>query len=871
MFSRGSSPGGLSMSSPEIRRGGFALLSGLYAVVFAFHASPTIAQDRAAEAGGAVLEEIVVTARKREESLQDVPLAVSAITAAGIEALRIQRPDDIARFTPAFSYVSSFGRLNQERPVVRGQSNILGAANASFFVDGVYVSGPAVSTETSNLERIEVIKGPQAALYGRATFAGAINYITRRPTNDFEGKVNATFAQNDEREYGASLSGPMVEDKLFYYASVRSWEYGGEYTNVIDGKKADRQSTDSGTLKLLWTPTEDLEFTLSGTVSKDDDNGALPLALQGRQFNNCQQRVLTGTAANNFAGSQFPRSPGYFCGTVLGADDLVVRQRTDVMQDPGLERTNKRGALTVKWTFGGGYELTSISGYHDENQETQVDVSYNAYDPFTQVIAASQAGAFWRRGEESRDDFSQELKVRSPGDERFRWLAGAYYFTANDDLTRDDKFLPAGSALGTGPGCYSLGAARACPNGQGNLREVEIENKAVFAEIEFDLTDKFTTTFEVRRAQEVQEQKNIVVLAPVCDPMAPTATGGTFDACTFNGDFKSTTPRVTLRYKATEDQTYYLNWAKGNKPGGFNTASAVLTGISTGIPVRPVYNEEESKAFELGAKWTLLDNRLRLNTALFYTEVTGQQLTSLIFGTLNGNTVLNSYVDNIGRTEIKGIELDAQWRLTESWDLRGTFSWLESVVKKFNDNNQANLYSPVGAFAATQSTTTVTLPCNPRGVGAPVAGRPFCDDAQNADLSSYGSVAGNSSPRVPEVQGSLIATWTRPLSDSRRLRVSGDASYEGSKFAQVDNLAETGAHTWLGLRIALESERWDVSLWGKNLTDDDTSLDILRYIDTENITAAQFATAAFGRIQPRGFVMTLPRGRQVGVSASLRF
>lgn len=835
------------------------------------HAAAQAQQSGASASESTVqLEEVLVTARKREESLQDVPLTVSAITASAIEELRIQRPDDIARFTPAFSYVSSFGRLNSERPVVRGQSNILGAANASFFVDGVYVSGPAVSTETSNLERIEVIKGPQAALYGRATFAGAINYITKRPGNDFEGKANVTFAENGEEELGGSISGPIVDDKLFYYASVRSWEYGGEYTNAIDGKKADQQSTDSGTLKFLWTPTEGVEVTLFGTISKDDDDGALPLALQGREFNNCQLRVLRGTAANNFAGSEFPRSPGYFCGEVLGADDLTVRQRTDVMQDPGLERTNKRGALTVKWTFGDGYELTSISGYHDENQETQVDVSYDGYDAFVQIFGPTQSGAFWRRGEESRDDFSQELKIRSPAERRFRWLAGAYYFSANDDLTRDDKFLPPGSPLANGPGCYSLGVSRLCPNGQGNLREVEIENKAVFADVEFDFTDKFTATLEARYAEENQEQKNITVLPPSCNPMTPTATGGFFDACTFTGEFKSTTPRVTLRYKATEDQTYYLNWAQGNKPGGFNTASAVLTGISTGVPVAPVYDEEESDAIELGAKWILFDNRVRLNTALFYTEVTGQQLTSNIIGTLNGNAVVNSYVANIGKTEIKGIELDGQWRVSENFDLRGTFSWLESTIKEFVDNNQANLYSPIGAFQPTQSLTTVTLLCNVRGSATQVPGRPFCDDAQNADIATYGSVAGNGSPRVPDIQASLIGTWTQPLGDTLTLRVSGDVSYEDSKFAQVDNLAETGAHTYIGLRIGLETEHWDVSLWGKNLTDDDTALDILRYIDTEGITAAQYATQ-FGRIQPRGFALTLPRGRQIGVSAAYRF
>jgi outer membrane receptor protein involved in Fe transport len=844
---------GITMRNTMLRGGAAALLG---ATVMLAIAPQWVAAQAEADAATPGLEEVVVTARKREESLQDVPLSVSALTSSKIEELRILSPDDIARFTPGFSFVSSFGRLNGDRPVVRGQSNILGAANAAFFVDGVYVSGPSVSTETSNLERIEVIKGPQAALYGRGTYAGAINYITKKPTNELTAKLSATVAQHDETELSGFASGPIVADRLFFYAGARVWEYGGEYVNQIDGQKAGALSTDSFTAKLLWTPTESLEVTLLGTYSRDDDNGAFALGLQGQQFNSCQLRVIAGNAANNFTGSQFPRSPGYYCGTVFGADRLQVAQRTDLMTDPGLQRVNKRGALAAKYTFGGGYELSSITGYHDENQESQIDVSYAGYDAFI-AFAASQSGAFWRRGEESRDDFSQELRLRSPSEDRFRWLAGVYYFRANDDLTRDDKFLPVGSALGMGPGCVQLSpTSTTCPNGQGTLFEREIRNKAVFAGLEYDFTDRLTATVEARYAKEDQEQKNIFVLAPFCNPMQVLANGTIFDNCTFSGEFKSTTPRVTLRYKATPDQTYYLNWAKGNKPGGFNTGTAVNAGLTASPPVnvRPVYDEEESKAWELGAKWLLLENRLRLNAALFYTQLTGQQLTSNVAGVVNGNTVLNSYIDNIGETEIKGVEIDAEAVLSDRWDIRGTFSYVDSKIQSFFDNNQAALYSPVGQFRPTQSAFTVTVLCNAPGQTVP--GRPACRDALEADIRQYGDAAGKVAPRVPKVQASLIANYSAPIGEDRTFRFSTDVTYEGSKYAQVDNLAETGAHTYVGARLGIESERWTLTLWGKNLFDDDTSIDILRYIDNRALNPATLfttggGTAGIGRVGAR--------------------
>ena len=176
-----------------------------------------------------VLEEVVVSARKRDETLIDVPLTVTAVSAARIEELGIRDSRDLALYTPGFSNVASFGRSSTERPVIRGQSNILGDPNASYFVDGVYLSGSASNTETANLERIEVIKGPQAALYGRATFAGAINYVTKRPAEAFEGKVNLTYGEFDQRDLTAYASGPIIDGKLYFVAAGTHTEVGGFY------------------------------------------------------------------------------------------------------------------------------------------------------------------------------------------------------------------------------------------------------------------------------------------------------------------------------------------------------------------------------------------------------------------------------------------------------------------------------------------------------------------------------------------------------------------------------------------------------------------------------------------------------------------
>ena len=299
---------------------GTALAVAIAAILGGAPLGRAVAQERS---GATALEEIIVTARKREETLLDVPLSVTAFTADALESLRVQSPDDLARYTPGFSYTQSFGRNSLERPVIRGMSNILGTPNASFFVDGIYINGPAVSTELSNLERVEIIKGPQAALYGRATFSGAINYITQRPTNDFDGKLSVTGAEHEEYEVNGYLSGPIVADKLFYYLGGRYWQYGGEWENSVTGDEIGGQETQGGTVKFLWTPTDHFEATLLATYAEDDDEH-MSLVLQGREFNNCFMPQ-----------DGFPRSRGYYCGDVFDVDDIPVALMTEMFPNGG--------------------------------------------------------------------------------------------------------------------------------------------------------------------------------------------------------------------------------------------------------------------------------------------------------------------------------------------------------------------------------------------------------------------------------------------------------------------------------------------------------------------------------------------------------
>ena len=815
-----------------------------------------------------VLEEVVVTARKREESLRDVPLTVTAVTAESIGRLGIRDAYDVALYTPAFSNVASFGRNSVERPVIRGQANILGDPNASYFVDGVFLSGSTSNTETANLERIEVIKGPQAVLYGRATFAGAINFVTRKPSREFEGRATVTLGEHGQRDVGAWASGPVVEDRLAFYAAVSHLEYGGAYDNPLDQRDdLGAERTKAGTFKLRWTPGDDIDVTALVTGQQDDD-GPLAIALQGREFNNCQ---LPGPA--------LPRSRGYYCGVAQPLSKLTIQQRTDLFPDPGIDRSRVRAALTARIGFGEGYEFVSATGWSHEDYAIALDASYAGYDAFGLLDSPALApplpgaagdptrqfrnkGAFWRIQEERREDFSQELRLRSPADRAFRWTIGAYYFKQGDDLTRDDKATP---------------DARIVPNGAAALFYRDLENEALFGGLEYDITERWTATAEFRHARDQRRQAGAqfatTPVAPArCAPggdgiqvsTSPTtgcivSSGVRVPVATLEETFKSDKPRFTLRWKPTDDLTLFANYAEGNKPGGFNQPAVLplLESLGKGA----AYEEEESVNVELGAKARLADGRIFASLTLFDTELTNQQLTQNIVGVnAAGSVIANSYIENVGKSDSRGVELEVTARLTERLDISLGGSYVDAVIRRFLNQDQADLYSnrPSSAFSVVSAT-------NPGGCGtlgaSAAANAAACLALRNLDNAQFGDVAGKRVPRAPQYNGYAVVQYAVPLSAGLELTLGGDVVYEGSKFAQVHNLIETGSRTYLNARIGLEGDAWSVTLWGKNLTDDDTGLDILRYIDSRNIPSP--AT--------RGFAITLPRPRQLGVTAVWKF
>ncbi len=746
------------------------------------------------------IDEIIVTARKTEESLQQVPVAVTAFTAETIGNFGLTNLDELARFTPGFSFASSAGRQpSSYRPTVRGITTIRnGIANvsaATTFIDGIYLGGSAQSTELSNLERVEILRGPQSAQFGRGTYVGAINYVTRKPADEFEAELTVRSAEYETSDITGWISGPVVDGLVSYYLAAGRREYGGEYTNIRDGSTVGGEQSDDLTAKLRFTPTDDLDITLKlGLQETDDDHAAI--YLQPATLNNCCFRT-----------AEAPRAREYFQGVAQA--EQQVELLTDLLNQAGGAGTRlsrRLAALSVSLDFGNGYSLSSLTGWVDDALDRGFDSSYAGYDPLFFL-----PGFFTQTDRLEQSDLSQELRISSSANQAVRWSAGLYYYDGELDTVWDNRVLTDGA-----------GGVIVLPNFTDLTRD-RINNRALFGSINWDINTQWSTSLEMRWAED-----DISVTT-----LANDGTGAELEH--FEETFSSFTPRFTLSYAFSDDLNSYLNIAKGTKSGDFNTNVPALPDGSPDESFRKV-DEEVAWSYELGIKAMLAEQRVLVNLAAYYLDVTDQQLTEIIQLSSGGTA---SIIDNVGKTEVLGFEAEVITALTDYFTATVTYAYTDSEIKSHISSDEADLNGSDGSFAQNQL---------------------------------LGSVAGNTTPRVPEHMASLVFRYERPLFDQSSWYFSGDYSFESSRYAQVHNLIETGDRSLVGLRAGIILARWELSVWAKNLLDNDTPVDIIRYFDRRSGSLPSFPQqGSRPSSSPRGFALTLPRGRQWGATIRIRF
>lgn len=487
------------------RRPMAAAVGALTATLASSLGAPALAQT----AGGNEelrIDEVVVTARRRSESLMDTPMTVSAFSAEDIENAGYANILDLVEAVPGVTYGSYQAEAQGDSPSFRGVAGNTGdptLQNSSKFIDGVYVSGTLYNLLFTDIERVEVIKGPQSALFGRATFSGAINYITKKPTEELSGTVNATVAEYGETRLNGTISGPLIKDKLAYRVSAGLQSEGSPYDNINTGQEMGDNDIGTGSVSLLFTPTDALSANLYVNYTEAEFGEA-----------------IRATTALNQGELDFPI-------------DAKIGSNLDQLPNPGIDSETLRTNLSIDWDLD-GYILSSITGYGNEESENQADGDYQPEKTLGFLSFLCNAGPFVGPDcdifqtviETELETTFQEFRITSPADARLRWLAGVSYFEEEYYRNRTRNFSQA-AELKTS------------------------ENMSIFGSVSYDFTEQLTATFDARYQDETVEFEQDGVL-------------------TNEGDFDNFLPRAIVEYKSSDDMLWYASVSKGNKPGTFN-------------------------------------------------------------------------------------------------------------------------------------------------------------------------------------------------------------------------------------------------------------------------------------------------------------
>jgi len=610
------------------------------------------AEDAAADDIEEALEEIIVTARKREESLQDVPLSISVFSAADIKSQDIGNIRDLSRLTPSFNF-PDLGQRYIDSPVIRGVAGNDAdptKQSASFFVDGVYVSGSAQNINFHDIDRIEVIKGPQSAQFGRATFAGAINFITRDPTDELAGSVEIKGAQHDEYEVSASLSGPLVEDRVFFRINGRHWNYGGEWENagLPEGIALGGISSTNIGGSLLFTPNETLRVRARLEFIRDDD-GPSAIEKKAAADHNCMLAV------------------SYICGEVEVDDNRLGATYDEFVADgyePGLVRDTWRSSLQLEWDFD-NVTLSGTAAFNDEEM-------LRAWDVITELSKARIFVGFGGAAPGSYggqivndfrfEDYSVDVRLQSNTDEPLQWTIGGYIA----DL--DQRFGRVRGAIVLDP-----------PNRR------TVKNQAIFGALSYTLSDQLAASIEGRYQSEELARLNINT-----GDVITLASG-----VTAKETFSTFLPRFTLSLKPNADLTIYGQAAKGNKPGDFNTGTTIPADYA-------VLGEEELWNYEIGAKGATSGNRFTWSVAVFWMDIENQQVRDVTpeFQLLTRNT---------GAARSRGVEVEAALFPLEGLTLRGAFGYADHEFTNFpSDADSAAILGDGDAKGRTSRSTPKT-------------------------------------------------------------------------------------------------------------------------------------------------------------------
>lgn len=575
-----------------------------------------------------VLEEVIVTAQKRAQNLQDVPVSVSTVSGDKIEALGIGRLDELTAYTPGVvNAEASSGAVLYIRGIGSGGNKGF-EQSVGTYIDGIYYGRDRSSRNGMfDLQMVEVLKGPQSILFGKNTIAGAINMTSRNPTNESDGYVKLSYEYATKEKVAEAVYGGMLTDTFGVRLAVRYAEMDGWMKNTWTGQNIGAEDDVITRLSTLWDVTPDLSMIGKLTYSR------LRQTDKPAQLTQC--------------------SPGLLV-YVSGIDDCHLNSKTSATaynrydSGYGFEELEAWSAgWTINWDLN-SHLLTSVTGYTQHTDDMLLDIDYTHQE----VLEAVR--------DEEYSSYSQEFRIASSGEGRLEYIAGVYF-------EKNDLDFVADVAMDLNPRGIPVRSSRV------KLTNQKTETQAIFGQLTWHMRDDFSATVGARYSKDEKDGfvDSFCAFFKTFVPTGETtcATGQNYILKDSLKD-ENFSPSVTLEWHPADNHMLYGKYSQGYKSGGFDLQSNSLDLAAFS------FKPEDVDSFEIGSKSTLMGGAMTLNLAIFRNQYDNLQVS-----TFDGN--IDFLVSNAAKAISQGAEIDINWALTNS--LRTTFalSYLDATYDEF--------------------------------------------------------------------------------------------------------------------------------------------------------------------------------------------
>src|SRR5579872_61255 len=740
------------------------VLAGVLALAIYPGSHAQAAEDEPDTSG---LQEIVVTAQKRSENLQSVPVSVTALTSTQLGSLKL---DDASVLATQIPNLQVNGIVGEGSPLfsLRGVSmfdySLSQSSPVASYIDEVYKGNFVLfGVEMYDLERVEVLRGPQGTLYGKNTTGGAINFITHKPGFATEGYLKAGAGNYNRREAQGAFQTALIPDKVAVRVAVTYTKADGFVHNILPGHP-DLEGVDQYGVRLsvLYRATDSLDFTLRYSKSmQDPQNYAI---IPGR----------VSPLGIGLVSAYYPTSDGTATGTPLGNNQVAQNYTPRRRQD------NQAVSLTTNWTLSDNYAVTAISSWDQGSLFNPEGTDGAGIDIFKIPYIGKT------------HQVTQDIRLTTTGTDALNYIVGAYYqheAIFNSTENRFYNFLDyngdgridyqdcADSSFNTPGAGYAAGVYTNLSCRYYNSFDQIKNSWALYSDGSYKLLEQLKLRAGVRYNHDTGEQKNALdqlrgpdevpianILAGAVPVLLLPGSPGYAQAVnrTFSQGFhnSSVTGRAGLDYTPTHDSLLYASYSRGYRSAAFN--AQFLFSNTDFTTVKP----ETLDSLEAGFKTSWLSNRLQVDGAVFHYQYRNQQI-------INVYPTGQQPLVNLGKSKIDGGEL-------------------EVVVR------------PVRTFMARL------------GVGF------LSSEVQEGRLAS-GDISGQRLPNAPSVSGNISADWDAWTGSIMGLRLHVDSSYSAKQYLALpqENAISQGAYSLVNARISLHgaAEQWDVGLWGNNLAD----------------------------------------------------